>query len=139
MPTKVLCKDCGDICFSRRKHPRCKPCDLVIRRENVEQEKRSYQREHAMKKKYGIDNDGFDCLWIAFKGKCGICEQQLSMPLPQRGQPRNVVVIDHDHESGNIRGLLCNSCNKAIGLLNDDPKLCKRAQIWLNYGENKHA
>ena len=73
----------------------------------------------------------FEALWIAQLGKCGICGNQLRPPLPQRGQPLDVVAIDHDHKTGNVRGLLCNACNKAIGLFNEDPNLLEKARNYL--------
>jgi hypothetical protein len=44
--------------------------------------------------------------------------------------------IDHDHKSGLIRGLLCNTCNRALGLFKDDAEICERASIYLK-GEGK--
>jgi hypothetical protein len=40
--------------------------------------------------------------------------------------------IDHDHDTGKVRGLLCNRCNQGIGLLRDDPNLLIRAAEYLN-------
>lgn len=39
--------------------------------------------------------------------------------------------IDHCHDTGNVRGLLCNKCNQGIGLLNDDPIVLERALYYL--------
>lgn len=89
-----------------------------------------------LKKKYGLDNIDFECLWQAFKGKCGICKIHLVMPTLGQGQPRNAAVIDHNHNTKNLRGLLCNSCNKALGLFNDSIKNLKEAIKWLTTKEN---
>jgi hypothetical protein len=49
---------------------------------------------------------------------CAICKSQNS------GDKRSKrLSIDHCHQSGKIRGLLCSSCNKAIGLMKDSPEL----------------
>ncbi len=53
---------------------------------------------------------------------CGISEKDISSKL----------AVDHDHESGKVRGLLCNKCNSAIGLLKEDPKLLIKAAEYLN-------
>ena len=39
--------------------------------------------------------------------------------------------IDHDHETGEVRGILCHNCNLAIGHLKDDPELVARALAYL--------
>ena len=39
--------------------------------------------------------------------------------------------IDHDHETGKVRGLLCLQCNTALGLLKDNPKVLKKALKYL--------
>ena len=78
-----------------------------------------------------MDNDEFDAWWIVFKGKCGICENDLKMPVSGRGQPLDVVAIDHDHATGKIRGLLCNACNKGLGLFTDSIEKLNKARKYL--------
>ncbi len=47
----------------------------------------------------------------------------------------NVFDVDHDHKTGKVRGLLCNNCNKALGLLQDRVDLCfAAAEYLLKYG-----
>ena len=41
------------------------------------------------------------------------------------------LVIDHDHHTGQIRGLLCNPCNRAIGMLGDDAEVVQAAADYL--------
>jgi hypothetical protein len=42
--------------------------------------------------------------------------------------------VDHDHESGEIRGLLCSACNSALGLFRDDLAIVRRAVDYLCRG-----
>jgi len=42
------------------------------------------------------------------------------------------LTIDHDHATGQIRGLLCNNCNRAIGLLKDNPQTLRQAAAYLD-------
>jgi len=41
------------------------------------------------------------------------------------------LAVDHDHITGNVRGLLCSNCNRGLGLLKDDIKLFKKSIIYL--------
>ena len=65
------------------------------------------QRNWTLKKKYGVGLAEYNSLWKQQGGKCLICEQ--TKPL----------VVDHDHATGAIRGLLCQKCNVALALSGD--------------------
>lgn len=129
MPRKRNCKHCGKSCYSRSEVPFCRLCSLKMR--TIHHDRVKYKRYYALHKKYGLDEDGFLVLWEAFMGKCGICETQLTMPENTRGQPLTTVCVDHDHTTGNLRGLLCNACNKALGLFKDNPILLNNALKWV--------
>lgn len=59
--------------------------------------------------------------------KCAICHKEnFAMGEKHSG----VLVVDHDHNTGSIRGLLCHNCNRALGLLQDD---INSIQTMLNY------
>ena len=46
---------------------------------------------------------------------------------------------DHDHATGNVRGILCNGCNRAAGYLSDDPERCLLLAKYLEKARGKHA
>jgi len=46
------------------------------------------------------------------------------------------LVVDHDHKKNTIRGMLCNRCNKGLGLFRDDPDLLEYARIYLLASNN---
>lgn len=83
-------------------------------------------------KKYGISLDDFNFLWVIFKGKCGICDIDLKATENRKGQSLDVVAVDHDHKTGKIRGLLCNGCNKGLGLFKDSIPNLEKAKEWLS-------
>lgn len=98
----------------------------------VHKNRKEYAAAWARQKKYGISQEEFDALWIVFRGCCGICGCNLRMPISQRGQPLDVVALDHNHKTGNIRGLLCNACNKALGLFKEDISILQKAKDYLS-------
>lgn len=63
----------------------------------------------ARKLLYSITQEQYETLWDACEGRCPLCDKQFR-PTPNRHD-----VIDHDHETGHIRGLLCGGCNYALG------------------------
>ena len=75
--------------------------------------------EYNLKKKYGIIYAEYEKMLTEQKGLCAICG---------KAEAENKrLAVDHCHRTGKIRSLLCGKCNKAIGLLDDDPELMKQA------------
>lgn len=78
-----------------------------------------------MFRSYGVrDWDHFDRLWEKSKGRCGICDKRLEYD----GKATH---IDHDHVSGEARGVLCHHCNLGLGHFKDDPELLQKAAGYL--------
>ena len=83
-------------------------------------------RCYKLKKNYNITPEEYDNMFESQNGKCKICgihQDVLSKKL----------VIDHDHNTSIIRGLLCDKCNRGLGHFNDNIDVLK---IALNYLEN---
>lgn len=79
----------------------------------------------AVKHRYGITWEQYEALVLAQNGKCGICGgTQL------RGHGGRLC-IDHDHATGRIRGLLCTSCNLAVGYLADSAERAEALAAYL--------
>ena len=83
-----------------------------------------------LKYKYGVTPDEFLETWEAQKGKCVICEDSLPDLLVYEGRRRGYA-IDHNHETGEFRGILCTSCNSVLGLAGDNPEILERAADYL--------
>lgn len=77
--------------------------------------------------KYGLTSEGFNELWISQNGKCAIC----SVDMLPRGRKKQSACVDHNHITGDVRGLLCRECNNGIGCLKDDPEILKSAIKYL--------
>ncbi len=81
---------------------------------------RERRRAYHLKKMYGITPGAYDQLHAEQDGRCGVCLTPAEL------------VVDHDHVTGRVRGLLCRRCNRSIGQLNDDPEILRRAADWLS-------
>jgi len=71
-------------------------------------------RAHLDRALYGIEPDEYQRMFIAQDGVCAICGGA-SRYKRRDGTPTNRLAVDHDHETGRIRGLLCDRCNRSIG------------------------
>jgi len=88
-------------------------------------------RGNTLRRMYGITEDDYDEMYRAQRGCCWICGVHQST-LKRR------LNVDHDHESGDVRALLCCNCNKGIGLLGDDPKTVQQAANYLRFHSGAH-
>ncbi len=85
--------------------------------------RKSIQRAAHLKYKYGLTSEQYDALLLAQNDACAICLRVL--------KTRNYAV-DHNHKTGEIRGLLCSTCNKDIlGKARDSPEVLRRAADYL--------
>lgn len=81
----------------------------------------TYNRDATLRLKYGIGEDDYAALYAAAGGRCGVC-----------AEGRDILDVDHDHATGRIRGLLCGRCNRALGLLRDDPVRLMAAAAYIS-------
>ena len=146
-----VCKDCNENKLSDdfywhkgggRKSSKCKYCYLKSRKDyNVQwrqdnaEHTRAYRKENydSLKrlelhylKEYNITLADYDYMYELQDGKCAICESEESKT-PKNGR----FCVDHDHKTGEVRGLLCSSCNRGIGLLQDDFNVVLNAYKYL--------
>lgn len=76
-------------------------------------------RRNNLRTLYGVTPEQYDAMLAEQGHACAICYQPEG--LIRLGRPMSLAV-DHDHETGKVRGLLCANCNRALGLLADDPE-----------------
>lgn len=67
----------------------------------------------------------YDEMLAAQSGTCAICRQE------EKSGRYKSLCIDHCHDSGAIRGLLCSNCNRALGLFKDSPQVMAAATAYL--------
>lgn len=86
-------------------------------------------KSNDLRRSYGITLEDYEALLEAQNGVCAICGDP-EKTKDKDGGPRKMPV-DHDHETGVIRGLLCTPCNRALGMLKDDVKVLRRAIVYI--------
>ena len=90
-------------------NPLCKPCS------------REYNRSYL----YGLAPGAYDSMYAAQGGACAIC-----------GDSSSKLVVDHDHDTGDIRGLLCGLCNSGLGYFKDNVSSLMGAIKYLDAGRD---
>lgn len=93
-----------------------------------EHEAKGYCKNHYMiLYKFDISPDEYHQKFTAQNHVCAICSQ----PCRQR----EMLSLDHNHDTGHIRGLLCSACNMALGGFQDNKDILKSAIKYLEYWE----
>lgn len=108
--------------------PNCKPCDNQRSRDyhNLNRDKiHAKNREWRIKSKYDISIERYNELLNEQKHLCAICGKKSSDALNRK------LAVDHDHETGEVRGLLCGNCNNGLGRFKDDISLLEKAISYL--------
>jgi len=119
---------CGDI-ECRYQHR------LKINRENKKRNKRKPSLYNHHLKQYGLTLEQYEGMLEFQEHKCKICREEESA-VDKTGTIRRLA-IDHDHDTGQIRGLLCSKCNIALGGFRDNVESPKRAILYLE--GSKHS
>lgn len=93
------------------------------------------QRFFFMQWKYGLTQQEFRKILALQEGKCAVCGTQSSdverPGFTRSGKKNKGLVVDHDHNTGAIRGLLCDRCNRAIGLLRESAMVLAKAAAYV--------
>jgi hypothetical protein len=80
----------------------------------------AWQRKHRLKAAYGISVEQYEAMRAEQEGRCAICRE-----------PIETLYVDHDHDTGQVRRLLCRRCNCGLGFFGDSPRLTWRATVYL--------
>jgi Zn finger protein HypA/HybF involved in hydrogenase expression len=114
--------------FHKRKNSKdghdhyCKECSNA--RHRIKYATDPMQKLNAKYRKYNINHDEFINMYNAQNGKCKICNEPFKR--------RRHILIDHNHVTESVRGLLCPKCNILLGSCNDNIETLKLA---INYLE----
>lgn len=139
-----VCESCGipKSLDDYWKHPhckqgrrsRCKTCmgdeykgnlkrRMEVDPEGTKKALRTSKVKYELKRDYGLSLEDFDRMLAEQGGLCGICRREANESCRWS--------VDHDHETGAVRGLVHKRCNLAISFLNESPESCRNAAIYL--------
>ena len=120
------------------KQARCRPCWATYA-QRIERKSEAYKLkmsdpvyrlrkkrrlyENHLKRVFGITCEDWARMYDAQRGCCAICHQRF---------PDDDAHVDHCHETGKVRGLLCINCNMAIGLLRESVSTLQSAIIYVS-------
>ena len=139
-----VCTKCGVYketgCFYKDKKTKlgisevCKACQKILYYKYTKKEfkrkdklKGRYiiNRESFLKCKYNLSLEEYNNLLVSQGSCCAICSKFFN-------PSSTSLCVDYDHKTGNIRGLLCMTCNRGIGLLKDSVEILEKAIKYLN-------
>lgn len=109
----TMCKDCDD----------AKGATYRASKAGKRSEKRKY-----LKKIYDITLEQWNEMYRAQGGVCAICHKRETT---KNRYGMRQLSVDHNHETGKIRGLLCSNCNSMLGFVYDDPATLIEAAAYL--------
>ena len=95
--------------------------------ENAEKRAVIRRRSH-LKSLYGISTEEFEAMLSEQAGLCLICNSVMSLTEKTGGR---MVHVDHNHDTGDVRGLLCSRCNQGLGCFDDSPDLMVAAAAYI--------
>lgn len=122
---KRECSICGDTAnrIVKADPDICRSCWAKQRRDTPE------GKNQYLQKKYGITLDKAQEILDKQNRGCAVCQSPIDL---FKGLWLGGGVVDHDHKSGAVRGILCNRCNIAIGMLEDNGERLNNAQYYLS-------
>jgi hypothetical protein len=93
------------------------------RRRRAPPPEEGHKRQERKARQYGLSHEGLEALLQRQNSRCAICARPFT---------RITYVIDHDHRTGAVRGLLCSNCNTGLGMFADDRRNLQAAIEYLS-------
>jgi lipocalin len=112
-----------DKCKSDGLQSACRTCSKKWRTNNPELYK-IIDRKQKLKKNYNISIEKYNIMLKKQDYKCAICGKAET-------EQAKMLAVDHNHETNEIRGLLCDKCNRGLGYFNDNSEILQEAVNYL--------
>ena len=91
-------------------------------------------KDKTLKSDFGIGIREYEAMIIEQNGTCAICKK---IETTKRHGKDVALSVDHDHETGAVRGLLCVNCNNGLGQFKDKPEILEQAAAYLRIDREK--
>jgi hypothetical protein len=123
---------------------KCEPCKKMVKKRVKERfaeknptywrdwSRRTNERRLPFLAAYGISPEEYREMIEDHGNRCAVCTAKAGGWRANGGR----LVVDHDHETGAIRGLLCPSCNRGLGQFEDDPARLISASRYIERGRS---
>jgi hypothetical protein len=139
------CGTCGiAMLCNLSKSPKCGPCNRAYakhryanniggtRDKALANNIPEIRRVQKLRRDYGITEEQVGMMLFLQECKCALCRVELTMPENRKGQKSTTMAVDHDHVTGDVRGVLCIRCNTALGGFRDDAVALRRAADYVS-------
>lgn len=110
-------------------HGKCKSCYVKKQQEKYDPRK---GKDKNLRYSYGIGIEDYDRMFEEQEGKCKICGATEAGGRKSGRGKMDGFYVDHCHDTGKVRGLLCIHCNRALGLVGDNIDTLTRMITYLN-------
>lgn len=87
-------------------------------------------KKNNLKARHGMALEEYEAMVVAQKGVCAICQCE-DRDIVKRSGKRRELAVDHCHDTGVVRSLLCGDCNRALGLVRESPVILAKMISYL--------
>ena len=131
METKT-CPRCGEERPTDSFYSYKRACKSCLREEQriFRASRPDYHHAHNLKQRYGISVDEYQTIIANQNFACAICTVEISDAVEYKAG--RSVVVDHNHETGEVRGILCSKCNLVLGHARESTEILYRAIVYLS-------
>ena len=131
METKT-CLKCGKEKPTDDFYPNRRPCKMCVcaYQRDFAASRPDYHRNRNLLRRYGISVDEYKSLLANQNFACPICEVEISETLGYK--EKRPVVVDHNHDTGEVRGILCSMCNLVLGHARESTNILYKAIVYLS-------
>ncbi len=116
------------------------PDKVKIQQQNTLEDRKLWYKQNknsvkdkALQRRYGITFDQYMEMLDKTGGKCPLCDNEFDFATSTTGPASNACpVVDHDHKTGKVRGIICGFCNCGLGSFKDNVSALIKAAAYLS-------